>query len=309
MKSQLDNSAKGTITNIQRFSLHDGPGIRTTVFLKGCPLKCPWCSNPETQAHYPEIMVFSSRCIGCQKCVEVCPNQAIKLVEGEVAGIDRDKCNRCYKCAEGCPSKTLDITGRVLTVAEVMNEVLQDKLFYINSNGGVTFSGGEPLAQYEFLLNLLKEAKTESLHTTLDTTGFISWELFQELLEYVDLILYDVKHLDPGPHLQWTGIDNHPILKNLKRIAATEKSKIWIRFAVIPGFNDTKKHIEDLKNFVAEVHPQKISLLPYHTWGLSKYEKLGALYQLQEVQPPREEEMAWIKGELADCGPEVEVGR
>jgi pyruvate formate lyase activating enzyme len=156
---------------------------------------------------------------------------------------------------------------------------------------------------------LLKKAKKEFLHTALDTTGFISWELLQGLLELVDLVLYDVKHLDSISHLQWTGRDNHLILENLKKIAASERPDVWIRVAVIPGFNDSKKHVRALKKFFAEVHPQKISLLPYHIWGLNKYEKLGSLYQLQEVPLLKEEEMGWIRDELADCGVQVEVGR
>jgi pyruvate formate lyase activating enzyme len=308
MELETSNNNTGIVFNIQKFSLQDGPGIRTTVFLKGCPLNCPWCSNPESQAHYPEIMVYSIRCIGCHSCVEICPNNAILLKEDRVMNIDRNKCDLCYQCTEACPSGALELTGRSMTVSEVIKEVIQDRLFYSNSGGGVTFSGGEPLAQPGFLLGLLKEAKKESLHTALDTSGHAPWEHIEKILDYVDLVLYDIKHLDPEAHLKWTGVKSDLIVKNLERIAATGKSEIWVRLPVIPGVNDTVREMERLKVLLKRIHAEKVSLLPYHTWGSSKYEKLGLEYSLKEIQPLEEEEVEWIKNEMKDCAVEVDVG-
>jgi pyruvate formate lyase activating enzyme len=308
IKLEFYDIIRGTIFNIQKFSLQDGPGIRTTVFLKGCPLRCRWCSNPESQLPYPEIMVHSIRCIGCLSCMETCPNGAILLKEDRVMNIDRNKCDLCYQCTEVCPSGALEMTGRSMMVSEVMEKVMQDRLFYINSGGGVTFSGGEPLAQPEFLLALLKEAKRESLHTVLDTSGYTTWERIEKILNYVDLILYDMKLLDSDLHIQWTGVSNDLILENLKRISGTGKAKIWIRVPIIPSVNNTIEEVERLKTLVKKINPAKVSLLPYHTWGVSKYEKLGLKYDLTAMRPLEEEDLVWIENEIEDCGIDVDTG-
>ncbi|MBW1732417.1 MAG: glycyl-radical enzyme activating protein [Deltaproteobacteria bacterium] len=299
---------KGTVFNIQKYSLHDGPGIRTTVFLKGCPLSCKWCSNPESQSRHPEIMIFNTRCIGCGGCVEACLHGAIKMGEGRIIGIDREKCDLCYKCTDICPSKALEVTGKIMSVTEVMKVVMQDVLFYANSGGGVTFSGGEPLMQHEFLSSLLKAAKKSQLHTALDTSGSVSWKWINDIMDDVDLVLYDVKHMNPDMHKKWTGVDNRQILENLEELASRKDPKIWIRIPVIPGFNDTRENIGMLKEFLKDIRADKISLLPYHTWGVAKYEKLGLKYPLMDTEPMDTERCVWIKSELEECGMEIAIG-
>ena len=307
MKSERD-ADRGMVFNIQKFSLQDGPGIRTTVFLKGCPLRCRWCSNPESQLPHAQIMIHTIRCIGCRSCINVCQRNAILFKEGRVSHIERGICDLCRQCADVCPSKAIETTGRVMSVSEVMAEVLQDRLFYVNSNGGVTFSGGEPLAQPEFLLALLRESKKELLHTALDTCGYAPWECLETTLDYVNLILYDHKHTLPDVHAEWTGVDNRLIRQNLKRIAGQGKVEIWIRVPVIPGFNDKADEIDRLRHLVNEIRPTKVSLLPYHTWGAGKYERLGLTYDMPEIGPLQEEDTDWMVNSLRDSGVDIDVG-
>ena len=308
METNESDNSTGIIFNIQKFSVQDGPGIRTTVFFKGCPLRCRWCSNPESQASHPEIMVHSIRCIGCKSCLEVCPEEALILKENRVVGIDRNRCNLCYQCAEVCPSRALEMTGRLMTVNEVMKVVCQDKLFYVNSGGGVTISGGEPLAQPEFLLALLKEAKRESLHTVLDTSGYAPWECIEKILDYVDMVLYDIKHPNSEKHLKWIGVKSKLIQDNLEKIRSNGKTKIWIRIPIIPGVNNTMEEVKKLKEIIRKIDPMKVSLLPYHAWGRSKYEKLGLDYDLEEMSALGEDDLLWIVDEIGDSGVQVDVG-
>ena len=308
MHSTKKNMDQGIVFNIQKFSLHDGPGIRTTAFLKGCPLKCKWCSNPESQAPDPQILVHPVRCIECQKCIEVCTTQSLRFAGSKVAGIDRKTCKRCFKCVEACPSNALELTGRVVPASEVITEVLRDKDFYINSGGGVTFSGGEPMFQPEFLLELLRQAKQEGLHTAVETCGYAKWTWFEKMLEFIDLLLFDVKHLDTKLHLEGTGVKNEIILANLKKAAVSNKTKIWIRIPVIPGFNDSKYDINDFKRLLQAIFPEKVSLLPYHTWGISKYNQLNRQYNLPDMEPLDADKIKWIKDEIEDIGLDVDIG-
>jgi len=203
----VHNEIKGLIFNIQRFSIHDGPGIRTTVFLKGCPLTCKWCSNPESQKSYPEILTVDRKCIRCGRCAESCSQEAITLDESG-RRLDWQKCNLCMECAANCPSGAIEAVGRYLTVDEVVAEVEKDRLFYQNSGGGVTVSGGEPLLQWEFALNLLKECKVRNLHTALDTSGCAPWDVMERVIEHVDLVLYDIKDMHSAKHKAITGVAN-----------------------------------------------------------------------------------------------------
>ena len=281
MKGDHTNE-EGIIFNIQRYSIHDGPGIRTTIFLKGCPLRCKWCSNPESINPTPEIFLRDEKCDQCGKCLEVCIPQAISLGENSIE-IDRTKCNLCLKCEEICPTNVINCTGKKVSVNEVVLEAMQDEIFYNNSGGGITISGGEPLYQPKFTLNLLKQFKERAIHTTIDTTGFASWEDFSEILNYTDLVLFDIKHLNSQIHLKFTGVKNELILRNFEN-ALKKDVKIWIRVPVIPNFNDSSEYMEELAIFLKDKSIEKVSLLPYHEWGKHKYTFLRREYPLKDAR-------------------------
>jgi len=282
---------KGVTFNIQRFSIHDGPGIRTTVFMKGCPLECKWCSNPESISPTPEIMVNSIRCIHCGKCKEICPEDAIIAIEGDKR-IDFNRCTQCMECVKVCYTKTLECAGTHMSVDEVLEEVEKDSLFYQNSGGGVTLSGGEPLFQPRFTRELLKKCKEKGFHTALDTTGYASWKVMEDVLMYVDLVLFDIKHMDDHFHKEGTGVSNTQILENMERAAS--RVRMWLRFPVIQGFNDSPENIEGVASLALKLGVEKVSLLPYHEWGKAKYEKLGKDYPFPfpgEISDERLEEI------------------
>jgi len=268
---------KGRIFRMQRYSIQDGPGIRTTVFVKGCPLRCAWCSNPESQNLHPEVMVRRQKCEGCGECAQACPGDAIDLVDGRVT-IDRARCDLCMDCVEACPTGALEVTGEEITIEEAVYECSQDEPFYRNSDGGVTLSGGEPLYQPEFSLHFMKACKERSLSTALDTCGYAPWEVLEEILAYTDLVLFDVKHLDPEMHRRGTGVENDLILENLRRMTASRQARVWIRIPLIPGYNDSEEHTRAVANAMAKMPVEKISLHAYHAWGKPKYDFLGKDY-------------------------------
>jgi len=272
---------KGIIFNIQRYSIHDGPGIRTTVFLKGCGLRCFWCQNPESQRIKPEIFLNRDNCTLCGRCVTVCPTGASTLSDRS-STIDRSKCIGCGKCAEACPNVARTLVGRYLTVDEIMQEVIRDKKFYENSGGGVTLSGGEPAAQLKFALSIMQSCKEAGLHTALDTCGYASWSSMEKLLEYTDLVLYDIKCMEPRKHYDATGKFNKLILENAKRIARYKPMRV--RVPIVPNFNDSPEEVKAIAHFVkAELGSVDIDLLPYNKLGESKYERLDrTLIRLQE---------------------------
>lgn len=297
------NQDKGLIFNIQRYSLHDGPGIRTTVFMKGCPLNCRWCSNPESIKPYPQIMTNDLKCVRCAKCVKVCLQGAI-TIDGK-RKINRFRCDLCLKCIEVCPTGALRVAGQYVTVEEVFSEVMKDELFYQNSGGGVTISGGEPLSQLEFVYSLLRECKRKGLHTTLDTSGYANWAVLDKVLRYVDLVLYDIKHMDSQSHKRGTGRNNTLILENVH--LTTSRVKTWLRLPLIPGYNDSEANIKDIINFAKEIGAEKVSILPYHEWGKLKYKQLGRRYILK-VKPPSEEYLQALKKIIENDGVRVTVG-
>ncbi|MBM3167169.1 MAG: glycyl-radical enzyme activating protein [Chloroflexi bacterium] len=302
-----NSGAKGLVFNIQRYSIHDGPGIRTTVFLKGCPLKCKWCSNPESINPSPELMVRESQCDGCGKCVEPCTHHAIELHDDHVH-IDRSKCDLCLKCAEACPRGAIELSGKYMSVEEALEECSKDEIFYQNSGGGVTLSGGEPLYQPEFTLNLLQACKEKALNTAIDTSGFANWKIIEKMLPYIDLVLYDIKHLDPEMHASATGVSNEVILDNLQKIVKSGKTRVWIRIPVIPNFNDSETYIEKLAKTLVGMPAEKISLLGYHEWGKSKYFSLGKEYPLNGCAPLAEERLESLKDIMQSRGLQVTIG-
>jgi pyruvate formate lyase activating enzyme len=276
---------KGTIFNNQRYSTEDGPGIRSTVFTKGCPLRCFWCSNPESQKSWPEIAHRDSLCNQCGRCIEVCDSQAISIV-GKNVRINRKRCTRCGKCVEVCIPEALRILGNEMSVDEVFQEIKKDIQYYRSSGGGVTIGGGEPLQQPEFVATLLKHCRDEGIPTCIDTSGYADTEALEEVLPHVSLILYDLKHMDPIVHQKFTGRSNEPIIRNLELITTREIPTI-IRVPVIPGFNDSDENITAIARTVIGMnHLIEVNILPYHKYGLSKYKQLDRRYKLSKLEPP-----------------------
>ena len=296
----------GLVFDIQKFSLHDGPGIRTTVFMKGCPLACKWCSNPESQSPKQEIMAYDIRCIACGKCAEVCTRGAI-IFTGAGREIDWEKCDQCLECAKVCPARGIECVGKVWTVEEVVAKVEQDRIFYENSGGGMTASGGEPLVQWEFVSNVLKRCREKGIHTALDTCGMAPWKHLERVIEHADLVLFDVKHMDSAIHKQGTGVGNETILENARKVA--QRATTWIRIPLIPGFNDSESNLTRVAHFADEIGAEKISLLPYHNYGSSKYPKLGRTYSMEDSPLLAEERVEALKGWLKAMGHRVEIGR
>ena len=290
---------KGLIFNIQGYSIHDGPGIRTTVFMKGCPLRCKWCSNPESMNYFPEIIYIKGKCVKCYRCVEICPYDAISIPKkGEFIRINRKVCMDCreHLCAKACYQGALEISGNYMTVEELLQEVIKDSLFYRNSGGGVTLSGGEALTQYEFALQFFKGCREKGIHTVLDTSGYAPWKTMRGILNYTDIVYFDIKHMDPAVHKKLTGKSNKHILKNLEETVKLAKVPVIIRIPVIPGHNDSKENMEDTAKFVKKLGVKEVNLLSYHRLGMGKYTGLGRKYPLgEDIVPPSDTEMEKIK--------------
>ena len=263
----------GMIYNIQRLSTKDGPGIRTVVFFKGCPLRCRWCCNPESQRQEAELLVFNAQCVQCGRCMNACPRHAVSMPLGETPRLDRSLCMACGTCADICPVNARELCGREMELDDVMRVVKKDLVYYRNTGGGVTCSGGEATVQSAFLLELLERCFYSGIHTALETCGFCAWETLEKALPFLNLILYDVKHLDPGVHLELTGAGNARILENLKKLAA-RSAPVILRMPFIPGKNNSREHIEQLGVFAAEHDLRDIHLIPLHGLGLAKYSAL-----------------------------------
>ncbi|HMM38215.1 MAG TPA: glycyl-radical enzyme activating protein [Desulfovibrio sp.] len=261
---------EGMVYNIQRMSVQDGPGLRTTVFLKGCPLHCIWCSNPESQKFAPQMMYFENLCTGCGACANACPNGAVVLLENGKFGRDPEKCTDCGVCTEVCPRQARVMSGKIMTVEEVMEVVRKDELFYLNSDGGVTFGGGEPTAGGDFFLALLQQAHDEAYHCTVDTCGCCPEDRFSETIRLADLLLFDCKHMDPERHKALTGQGNALILKNMRN-ALSSDTKVRIRMPLMPGLNDTEENLAAMADFFGEFHRHEIEIMPCHFFGRNKY--------------------------------------
>lgn len=290
---------KGTVFNIQKFSLHDGPGVRTTVFLKGCPLRCKWCSNPESQACRPQILYHSAECVHCKKCVASCPRQAIS--EDGTIRIDDAKCTGCLTCVRGCPKRALTCEGEVRTAEEVFQVCMQDFDFYEESGGGVTISGGEGMMQPDFVEALLRRCKDRGIHTAIETTGCVRPEVFQRLAPQLDLLLFDVKHWDSAKHRAGTGAGNEQIVDNL-RWGHRQGLNILPRIPVIPGFNETLEDGAGIAGLLRETGFTRAQLLPFHQMGERKYEFLNRGYALTGVKALHPEDLAEYRQVFLDRG-------
>lgn len=287
------NDPEGIVFDIQRFSLHDGPGIRTIVFLKGCPLHCLWCSNPESQKFSQEIMFNAQKCIDCGTCIDVCPRDAVSE-NNQTYRIQTELCDLCGRCCEECPTQALKWSGRRFSVSAVLAEIEKDRAFYESSGGGVTASGGEPLRQPVFLKELLAACRSRGIHTAVETCGFVKWSCFQDILDVTDLFLYDLKHLDPTAHEKMTGCDNRLILENIEKLSRTG-ANIIVRMPMIPGLNDSEKNINATAKFMTTLGIHEIHLLPYHNYGESKYTMLGKDYSLKRMDAATDQDLEMSK--------------
>jgi pyruvate formate lyase activating enzyme len=291
----------GTVFDIRKYSIHDGPGIRTAVFFKGCPLECRWCHNPEGRSYQPELIFRLARCIMCDDCLEVCPHNAVSRV-GDAILIDRSRCKVNGECARVCNAEALQVVGRVMTVRQVVAELERDAVFYEQSSGGITFSGGEPLAQPGFLLELLIACRNRSWHTAVDTTGYTPWKILDGIRQNVDLFLYDLKLMDDARHRKWTSVSNKTILANL-RMLSDIGHKIIVRIPIIPGINDDENNLRQTGAFLSTLpNVPAVELLPYHNIAEGKYAGLGMNFELAEILQPTQEHMHTITTLLAEYG-------
>jgi pyruvate formate lyase activating enzyme len=304
----MTNTLRGLITNVQRFSIHDGPGIRTTVFFKGCPLRCFWCHNPETLRMQPEVQLFPDRCIGCGACFERCAHGAHVQVNGQ-RQFRRDLCQACGRCVETCYAEALVMAGRWWTPEELVAELLRDQPFYEQSGGGITLSGGEPLLQQPFSLRVLQMCRQAGLHTAIETAAFCRWESLAELLPWLDLVIMDVKLMDDAQHCTVTGVSNRRILENARRLAETDAPLI-VRTPVIPTVNDAPHAICAVATFLRDF-PNLLyyELMPFHRLAEGKYRSLDLPYRASGLASPARETMEALAQRARDCGvPEVKVG-
>jgi pyruvate formate lyase activating enzyme len=300
----------GLVFDIQKFAVHDGGGIRTLVFLKGCPLKCRWCSNPESLAGKPEIIFVANNCISCGECLKVCGEGAIRHGEARCEGltIDREKCALCGRCAKFCYAGAINIIGRYLSVPELMGIIERDRKFYEQSNGGVTFSGGEPTAQAEFLTVSLQELRKRGIHTAIETSSFVPWDTYASILEHVDLVLTDIKHMGDAEHRRLTGVSNQLILDNLRAVSRLG-IPMKVRLPLIPGINDDETNLRLTADFVDGLDTvQSLDILPYHRLGEGKWRQLGVAYGMTGITAHTETEVEMAARFFADRGIPVGIG-
>lgn len=296
-----------SIMEIERFAIHDGPGIRSVVFLQGCPLRCTWCSNPESQKIASQILHIKKKCVGCGICIKACPHKNIKM-DGHYPIFDRNKCIACKACEEACPHSAIKFTGRIVTSSEIMEVVLRDRDYYESSGGGITFSGGEAFIQFEGLMDLLTKSKIHNLHTTVETCGQIHLEKIKKAFSLIDLFLFDIKHIDRNLLKQETNADLNTILTNLQYIAQQDSSKIIIRIPIIPQYNSDEETIREIFKLAKSNNIEQIHLLPYHTLGKDKYEQLGIKYTYPNENILPKEKLLPLKEIGEKMGLKIQIG-
>ena len=280
------NSKQGLIYNIERFAMNDGPGIRTLVFMKGCPLRCLWCSSPQTQQPLPQILYDPDLCQDCRACLHSCENKALNFTPEHTLKMQPRLCDLCGNCIDACPDKALEMAGRYMTPEELFREVVRDAAFFRRSQGGVTVGGGEPTMQHLFVAAFLRKCKTRYIHTAIETCGYCTWDQMKAILEYTDMVFMDIKHLDDAQHRRITGVSNRIILENADKISGIRP--LTIRIPIVPGWNDSEENIRKTARFAAQLGGklQKVELLPYHELGVGTYRRLGRIYSLEGTKSP-----------------------
>jgi pyruvate formate lyase activating enzyme len=307
---QADLSVQGLLLDVDRFASHDGPGIRTTVFLKGCPLACSWCHSPESRLSHPELLYQVDRCTGCWLCLDACPHRALSAAgQGDkpVAALDRSLCDACGRCVDVCYAGALKLAGTVVSVGDLVAQVRKDIPFFRRSGGGVTLSGGEPARQAQFAYHFLKACQASGIHTALETTGYATWGVMSRLADVADLFLYDIKFVDAELHRRYTGVPNLLILDNLRRLAALDK-EIHVRVPCITGINDSPAQIAAIARFVAEIELSHIVLLPYNGAAGAKYEWLDRDYALRGTVPQPDAHLHALADVCRGAGLHVQIG-
>lgn len=300
---------QGVVFNIQHYSIHDGPGIRTTVFLKGCPLRCFWCQNPESQVLRPVLFFNPDKCTGCGLCVEACPDRAVRIVDGR-SETDRSLCQGHGACVPVCPAEARSLMGQTVTAGEVFDEVNEDAVFYQNSGGGVTLSGGDPVAQPDFSIGILKLCREAGIHTAIETCGHAPWGSLKAILVQVDLVLFDFKHMNPERHKQYTGASNQRALGNAEKIRRELNLPMLARVPVVPGANDSMENLERTAAFIAGRLGRDVvvHLLPYHRLGETKYQRMGAPEKIVPVRSPGDDDMETFKNIFESFDLKVHIG-
>ena len=294
------------IFNIQKFSIHDGPGIRTTVFFKGCPLACQWCHNPESQSYSKEIVIDLERCTGCGRCQSNCPEQAIEMMTGQLIG-DSKVCVYCESCVDACYHNAREVIGKAYTVQELMTEIEKDRPFYEQSGGGVTLSGGEVMTHIDFVEELVKTCKKQGISVAIDTCGYAPQESFIRIAKYVDVFLYDLKCMDNALHQRYTGQNNDLILANLKLLSNCG-ANINLRLPLISGVNTEDRHIEQILDFIHNLTIHSINLLPYHNLAARKYQKINKEYTGQTFSAPSDERLEGICRRFKEANYNIKIG-